>query len=90
MPFRPAAGSKLQVIQQTDSYYVAISKQRQLGLIALNLPVGVLLVTFNRSTHPHTAFAAVSAACSQQGSGLCQCASSSPAVCAVQPHPCVK
>lgn len=58
------AGIKLQVIQQTDSYYVAIAKRRQLGIIALNLPAGVLLVTFDRSTHPNTALTAVQAACS--------------------------
>jgi hypothetical protein len=58
------AGIKLQVIQQTDSHYVAVSKGRQLGLIALNLPAGVLLVTFDRSTFPHTALTAVLAACS--------------------------
>lgn len=57
-------GIKLQVIQQTDSHYVAVSKGRQLGLIALNLPAGVLLVTFDRSTFPHTALTAVLAACS--------------------------
>lgn len=56
------AGLKLHVIQQTDSYYVAISKQRQLGLIAINLPLGVLLATFNRALHPAAALAAVQGA----------------------------
>jgi len=56
------AGLKLHVIQQTDGHYLAISKQRQLGLIAINLPLGVLLATFNRALHPAAALAAVQGA----------------------------
>ncbi|WIA42774.1 hypothetical protein OEZ86_008714 [Tetradesmus obliquus] len=41
-------GSKLLVVHQTDSCFVAVSKQRQLGIVAVNLPSGVLLVSFSR------------------------------------------
>jgi hypothetical protein len=53
------------VVQQSDSCYVAIGKQRRLGLIALNTPLGVLLASFGRAAQPAVALSALQAACSE-------------------------
>jgi hypothetical protein len=42
------AGTKLIVLHQTDSWYLAVSSRKKLCLAALNLPSGVLLVSFDR------------------------------------------
>eukprot|EP00775_Hariotina_reticulata_P001752 gene1752-2092_t len=51
-PARPQAyhvlGTKLIVLHQTDSWYLAVSSRKRLCLAAINLPSGVLLVSFER------------------------------------------
>lgn len=63
------AGSKLLVVQQTDSCFVAVSKQRQLGIVAVNLPSGVLLASFSRPVLPTAALTEVQASCAAAFSG---------------------
>jgi hypothetical protein len=58
-----AAGTKLLVVHQTDSCFVAVSKQRQLGIVAVNLPAGVLLASFSRPVLPTAALSEVQASC---------------------------
>uniref|UniRef100_A0A383W4B8 Profilin n=1 Tax=Tetradesmus obliquus TaxID=3088 RepID=A0A383W4B8_TETOB len=62
-------GSKLLVVHQTDSCFVAVSKQRQLGIVAVNLPSGVLLASFSRPVLPTAALTEVQASCAAAFSG---------------------
>jgi hypothetical protein len=68
--FPAPAGSKLLVVHQTDSCFVAVSKQRQLGIVAVNLPSGVLLTSFSRPVLPNTALAEVQASCTAVSGAL--------------------
>ncbi|KAF8057647.1 hypothetical protein HT031_005996 [Scenedesmus sp. PABB004] len=51
-------GAKLLVVHQTDGCFVALSRARALGLVALNTPGGVLLASFGRGVRPAAALAA--------------------------------
>eukprot|EP00878_Enallax_costatus_P011427 GHUV01011930.1.p1 GENE.GHUV01011930.1~~GHUV01011930.1.p1 ORF type:complete len:139 (+),score=31.73 GHUV01011930.1:1518-1934(+) len=62
-------GTKLFVINQTDSYLVAISKQRRSGILAINLPSGVLLAAFDKAVQPTVALTAVQQACATAFAG---------------------
>jgi hypothetical protein len=43
-----SAGHRLQVVHRTSSSWYALGPRRELGIAALQIPLGVLLVTFGR------------------------------------------